>query len=219
MAGIRAEVVPLGDLARLSVDTDAVALTFDDGFDNFASDAVPLLFAHDLAATLFVVTDQVGGTNAWSGRPAARIPTLPLLDWPALERLAAGGFSLGAHTRTHRDLTNLSPAAIDDEVAGSVECLRQRLGITPCAFAYPCGRMTPAVIERVAASFAWGCTTDHRPFRVAEQPLVLPRLDILLPGSGTPRGVGHVGIQTASGIHQTAASLRSLPAAVHRERP
>ena len=36
------------------------------------------------------------------------------------------------------------------------QCLRQRLGITPCAFAYPCGRMTPAVIERVAASFACG---------------------------------------------------------------
>lgn len=220
LASGQVAVVPLGDLARLSVNTDAVALTFDDAFDNFASSAAPLLFAHALPATLFVVTDQVSRTNAWSGRAVARIPTLPLLDWSALERLAVAGISLGTHSRTHRDLTKLSADAIDDEVAGSAECLRQRLGVTPCAFAYPYGRVTPAVIERVAASFSWGCTTDHRPFRPTEQRSVLPRLDMYYyQAPGRLEGWGNAAFRRHLAFIRQRRLLRSLLAAYTGSEP
>jgi peptidoglycan/xylan/chitin deacetylase (PgdA/CDA1 family) len=174
----RVRVVPLGELMRLSPDTDAVALTFDDAFANFASCAAPLLSAHALPATVLVVTGDVGRTTGWWGRAEVGIPTLPLMDWATLERLAAAGISPGSHTRTHRNLTDLGSAAIDDEVAASAECLYRRLGVRPSAFAYPYGRVSRLAARRVAALFSWGCTTDHRPFNIEEQPSVLPRLDM-----------------------------------------
>jgi len=171
-------VTTLADLATRPDDAEAVALTFDDGFENFATHAAPLLTVHGLPATVFVVTEHVGKTNAWYGRTAAGIPTLPLLEWAALERLVTAGITLGAHTRTHRPLTHLDAAAIEDEIAGSAECLRRRFGVAPQAFAYPYGAVTPAASDKVSETFSWGCTTDHRPLGVSEHPALIPRLDM-----------------------------------------
>jgi peptidoglycan/xylan/chitin deacetylase (PgdA/CDA1 family) len=178
LASGRVRVVPLDELAARPPDEDAVALTFDDAFENFGTRAAPRLAAHGLPVTLFVVTGCVGGTNDWHGRPAPGIPTLPLLDWPALERLAAAGTSLGAHSRTHPDLTRLDAASLDDEIFGSAESLRTRLGHAPRAFAYPYGRFNATVAARVSSCFAWACTTDLRPFEREEDPAQLPRLDM-----------------------------------------
>jgi peptidoglycan/xylan/chitin deacetylase (PgdA/CDA1 family) len=172
------QVTTLGALARLPAEADAVALTFDDGFENFATAAAPLLLAHALPVTLFVVTDRVGGTNEWHGRPSTGIPTLPLLNWQSIERLAAAGIAIGAHTRTHRDLRQLDAASVEDEIAGSAECLRTRLGVRPDAFAYPYGRADAFSAGRVGKTFAWGCTSEHRVFGAAEDAALLPRLEM-----------------------------------------
>src|SRR5690606_36506277 len=58
-------VVDLDVLIALPPETDAVSLTFDDGFENFASTAWPLLLDHGLPVTLFVVTGFVGRSNTW----------------------------------------------------------------------------------------------------------------------------------------------------------
>ena len=125
-------VLTLDDLlAQGSNDpTDAVAITFDDGFMNFA-EAGARLTGHGLPVTLFVVTAHVGGTNAWGGRADPGIPTLPLLGWPELEQLVAGGVAVGAHTRTHTRLTALPSAAVEDEMDRCLEELRARLGVDP----------------------------------------------------------------------------------------
>ena len=103
---------------------------------------------------------------------------MPLLEWAALERLVTAGITFGAHTRTHPRLTHLDAAAIEDEIIGSVECLRRRLGVVPQAFAYPYGEVSPAATHKVSETFSWGCTTEHRPFGMAERPALLPRLDM-----------------------------------------
>jgi peptidoglycan/xylan/chitin deacetylase (PgdA/CDA1 family) len=219
LASGRVRVVPLGEVTRLSQDTDAVALTFDDAFANFATCAAPLLSTHALPATVFVVTAEVGRTNAWSGRAEVGIPTLPLMDWAALERLAAAGISLGSHTRTHSDLTDLGSAAIDEEVAGSAECLYQRLGVRPSAFAYPYGRVSRLATQRVAALFSWGCTTDHRPFSGDEQPPVLPRLDMYYyQAPGRLEAWGTVAFRYHLASIRQRRRLRSMLAAATRSR-
>lgn len=178
LASGRVRVTTVDELARLPDDVDAVALTFDDAFENFGTQAAPLLRAHGLPVTLFVVTDRAGGTNRWHGRVDDGIPVLPLLDWPALERLAASGVSLGAHTRTHPDLTALGPAALHDEIDGSADVLHSRTGTRPTAFAYPYGRLTPDVARCASARFTWACTTEFSPLHAGTDAAMLPRLDM-----------------------------------------
>jgi peptidoglycan/xylan/chitin deacetylase (PgdA/CDA1 family) len=194
LASGRVRVLPLADLAELAPDADAVALTFDDGFANFASEAAPLLAAHGLPATLYVVAGHVGGDNAWGGQSDPRVPRLPLLDWPALGRLAEQGVELGAHTRTHPHLTRVDADALEDELAGAAEAVRAETGRMPKSIAYPYGDVDARVAAAAGRRFGLGVTTELRALAAGEDSLRLPRLDMFYlraPGRleawGTPR--------------------------------
>ncbi len=180
LASGRVRVVPLDTLAAApdrDDGRDVVAITFDDGFANFARYAAPPLCEYALPATVFVVSGHVGRTNAWGGRSAPNIPTLPLLDWPALEPLAARGFTIGAHTRTHPSLDARSGAALAEEILGGAEDLKQRLGVRPTSFAYPYGATSADATILARKHFACAVTTELRPLRTADDMALLPRLD------------------------------------------
>jgi peptidoglycan/xylan/chitin deacetylase (PgdA/CDA1 family) len=187
-------VVSLEGLLNLPPDVEAVAITFDDGFTNFLTEAAPLLLAHNLPATLFVVSGHVGETNAWRGKTDPGIPTLPLLDWDALGRLAEQHVALGAHTHTHRRLPGLPHSELQDELEGSVETIRTKTGHTPTTFAYPYGAVDDRSAEAAGHLFKLACTTDHRALRAGDDVTRLPRVDMYyyrdepgLSGWGTPR--------------------------------
>ena len=178
LAGGRVRVVPLEEVMAGEPSGDAVALTFDDAFANFATEAAPLLVDHGLPVTLFVVSERVGLTNAWGGYPAPGIPTLPLLDWAELARLAEAGITLGGHTRTHPKLSGMNRAALEEEIAGSAERIQSECGVRPGAFAYPYGAFDEAAAEVVAATYRIGCTTELRVIDSADKSHLLPRLDM-----------------------------------------
>ncbi len=170
-------VLSVAALAAAREDEDAVALTFDDGFASLETEAAPLLADHELPATVYVVPGAVGGTNAWGGRDAPGIPTLPLLDWDGIGRVRENGMEVGAHTRTHRRLPGLPGAALEDEVAGSGEAIAAATGARPATFAYPYGAYDGAAARSVAAHYEWGVTTDLRPLGARDDAALLPRLD------------------------------------------
>jgi peptidoglycan/xylan/chitin deacetylase (PgdA/CDA1 family) len=193
-------------------DAQAVALTFDDAFANFATEAWPLLRDRGLPAMLFVVSGHAGGTNAWGGREQAGIPTLPLLDWDDLGRLAEEGVTLGAHSRTHPDLRGTDDAALADEVAGSADVIAARTGRRPEAFAYPYGAQDTRVASAAAAAYRFACTTDLRLLARDEEALLLPRLDAYyLRGPGR---LARWGTPALTGYLRLRAATRALRAAV-----
>ena len=171
--------VPVKSLERLVAEPDqpGIALTFDDGFENFASVAWPLLKERGLPATLFVVTDQVGRDNRWGGATTSGIPVLPLLDWDSLGRLQSDGLSVGAHTRRHARLTALSDAELTDDWAGAADVIAERLGYRPDSLAYPFGVVDDRVAQAAATHYALACTTAYRPLRRTDDRTRLPRLD------------------------------------------
>lgn len=171
-------VVGLDVLMRMPSDSNAVALTFDDGFVNFGDIAAPLLAEHNLPSTLFVVSGAVGKTNRWPSGPDRGVPELPLLNWDSLGRLREQGVELGAHTRSHPRLTRVSRTQLNDEVFGSFDVIRAETGQSPNAFAYPYGATNPAAVGVVASRFSWGCTTEMRPVAANEARAMLPRLEM-----------------------------------------
>lgn len=171
-------VLPLAELVDARDGGDAVAITFDDGFQNFADDAAPLLRDAALPATVFVVPEHVGGENDWGGRHVPGIPVLPLMSWQTLGRVAAAGVALGAHTRRHRDLTQVRGATLEDEVAGCVERMAAELGVRPASFAYPYGAVDETSATVVRDVFAHACTTELRALRGDDDRALLPRLDM-----------------------------------------
>lgn len=170
-------VTGVGELLALDPDEEAVAITFDDGFANFGSTAWPILQEHGLPATLFVVSDHIGGTNDWGGKTDPAIPELPLLDWDSLGDLAERGVELGSHTRRHPRLPGLDPERLEDEVAGSAETIARRTGVSPIGFAYPYGAVDARSEQAVHRSYEWACTTELTWLSNRARPHRLPRLD------------------------------------------
>lgn len=175
--GIR--VAPLDDLLAAATNDgrDAIAITFDDGFANFEG-AANVLGQYGFPSTVFVVSAHVGGTNAWGGKEESGIPTLPLLGWQDLERLAARGVTIGAHTRSHARLTAIGAAAAEDEMDACATELRARLGHAVKHFAYPYGDVNGLVAALAAKRFATSVTTRFSVLTDEDLPMWLPRLDM-----------------------------------------
>ncbi len=177
-SGVR--VVPLTAILDPG-EGDRVALTFDDGFSNFEESALPILRDYDFPATVFVVSRHVGATNSWPGSAAStRIPTLPLMDWHGVWRIAVAGIEIGAHSQTHPDLRRMPKSQLNSEIEGCRDDIARELGVAPRSFCYPYGEVSDAVRDAVAdASFTLAVTTE---LRAIDSQLVdsrlIPRIDM-----------------------------------------
>ena len=169
-------VVSVDELLRLPAHESAAAITFDDAFANFADVAWPLLRAHALPVTVYVPTAHVGGTNAWSSDDRF-IPSLPVMNWEALSRLAAEGVIIGSHTCTHPHLARLAQERVRLELEQSAEDIESRLGLRPAGLAYPYGSHDPRTASVAAMLYEHACTTELRTLHAKEDAHQLPRLD------------------------------------------
>lgn len=128
-----------------------VLITFDDAYADITEYALPVLEELGFGAGIFITTGRMGGRSIWD--EAAGLHSLPLMSADQIKEWSNRGMEFGAHSRTHPDLTGLSTDAIDEEVIGSREDLKNLLGSPPSSFAYPYGRVDPRVRSRVAVAF------------------------------------------------------------------
>lgn len=177
LAGSGIALLSLEQVVEADADTDAVAITFDDGFRNFQTEAWPVLSDHGVPVTVFVPTGYVGGENAWNDGVRVPIPRLPLLDWEALGRLAEAGVTLGAHGVGHVDLRGRGDAELDREVRSCADRIEAETGRRPGTFAYPFGAVDGRVARVVGDAYGMACTTELRWLGEAEDRALLPRLD------------------------------------------
>ncbi len=164
-----AKIVPLQDAAKRP---GSIALTFDDGFRNFRTEAAPLLERYRFPATVFVVTGYCGKTNGWPAQ-GARIPELPLMDWDELREISERGFEIGAHTVRHPNLQALSADSARQEMQDSKSEIEDRLGRSVTQFAYPYGKIP----NSVRPPFDLACGTRMAYLAADVDPLDLPRID------------------------------------------
>lgn len=169
----RIPVVPLEEALR---QPGSVAITFDDGFRNFAEFAVPELARHSFPATVFVVSEFCGGKNDWPGQPKGAVPELPLMSWDDLASLP-DFVSIGAHTATHPDLSKLPLNQCEAELRGCCDRIEQRLGRTARSLAYPYGAVNAAVCSVAARYFDLAVSTSLKFVPAEPDRLNLPRID------------------------------------------
>lgn len=121
-------------------------LSFDDGYRDLHSHAMPVLHALAWPASVFLVSALIGKQDLWCQDDYAGGVCHPLLDLAQIREMAAHGFSFHSHTRFHRSLTTLDDAALTDEIAGSKRELEDLLGKSVHYLAYPFGHFDERAI-------------------------------------------------------------------------
>ncbi len=145
--------VPLADVvawvkeagsASWLIPRKSVALTFDDGYADFETAALPILEEFNAPTTVFVVGDEK------ASRPRL-VNDIPLLSSEAIERLRAHPLiEIGYHSTTHENTGTLTDEAMAAEV---------RAPFAARFYAYPGGKHDARIRASVAAAgYEAACT-------------------------------------------------------------
>ncbi len=134
-----------------------VGLTFDDGYEDFLSTAVPIMERAGFSATVFVVTDMQGEENDWEHAHTPR-PRLKLLVAESVREVSERGMEVGSHSLTHARLSGAEPELVDREVGESRRVLGGTLGDEVEGFCYPYGSLDGAAVQAARqAGYAYAC--------------------------------------------------------------
>ncbi len=155
-----------------------VGLTFDDGYLNNLTHALPVLQRHGFTATCYAVSQRLGQTNVWD--QALGVAQTPLMDAKQLRLWVQAGQDLGAHTRHHVRLPELSDVQSRQEIEQSRAELESAGSVPVTHFCYPYGEFRaehPAMTEN--AGFATATTTRRGRVARGTDILRLPRVPVL----------------------------------------
>lgn len=146
-----------------------VVLTFDDGYGDFYSQALPVLKARDYTATLFQTTGWIGEEG-----DARR-----MLNWRELAEIEQAGIEIGAHSVKHPQLDQLPENLMREELYASKSGLEDNLGLKVPGLAYPFG-YSNAKVRQVARElgYEYAYAVNNALTTAAADKFAFPRLTV-----------------------------------------
>jgi len=124
-----------------------VIISFDDGWQNQFTYALPSLEKYHYSATFFIVTDVVGRKG--------------FLSWPELRTMLDEGMTIGSHSRSHPNLNKITDTdVLWDQIYSSKQALESHLETKIEDFAYPYGfydATTAAMVQAAGYKAARAC--------------------------------------------------------------
>jgi peptidoglycan/xylan/chitin deacetylase (PgdA/CDA1 family) len=155
-----------------------VGITFDDGYFNNLTHALPVLQRHGFSSTCYAVSNLLGRTNVWD--EGIGIAQVPLMDAGQLRQWVAGGQEVGSHTQNHVRLLQSDAATARAEMVQDKAALEGILATPVRHFCYPYGEYAPEhVIMAREAGFDTVTTTRRGRSTVGANLLELPRVPVV----------------------------------------
>lgn len=119
-------------------------ITFDDGFKNCVSNALPILVENKCPATFFIATNYIGcetdrPRNFFSALTDASPLYIEFLNWDDCRKLLKAGMTIGSHTCSHIRLSELNKEELKAELLESKKKIEKELGIVCYHFCCPFG--------------------------------------------------------------------------------
>ena len=172
--------------AHVAPPAKTFVITFDDGWDDGYTYALPLLAQHGYVGTFFVISSRID-------RPG-------FLTSDHLRALVAAGDEIGDHTFDHASLSSIKSDQVPREIDGGASRIAQVTGRWPESLAYPYGGTNSRVAQVVAACQGLRIAALDGPMKVTTQPSG--------PGHGASPSPSHVVLYTA---YETWANRFEVP--------
>jgi peptidoglycan/xylan/chitin deacetylase (PgdA/CDA1 family) len=137
-----------------------VGITFDDGYLNNLTHAMPVLQALGFSSTVYAVSSLLGQSNVWDHGVGVEPSTL--MNEAELRAWAQGGQEVGSHTLHHAHLSALDSDAARAEIVQSKTQLEEVLSSAVTQFCYPYGEFDASHISMVEDAGYLAATTTAR---------------------------------------------------------
>ncbi len=148
-----------------------VIITFDDGYEDNYSSALPIMEKYGMKATVFVIAGSVGQPG--------------YLSWQQIQDMHNRHTEIGSHTMTHVALNELTPPDLIREVVESKTLLEENLHVPVDFLAYPYGQFNTAVKETLRqAGYRGACSGIAGLNLWGGDPYALKRVNIPRPRYG-----------------------------------
>lgn len=155
-----------------------VGITFDDGYLNNLTNALPVLTRHGFSSTCYVVSGLLGQTNVWDEKIG--IAQTPLMDEGHLRRWVAGDQELASHTHRHINLLTSTDEDSAADIWKGKTALEAITRTTADHFCYPYGRFEPRHVGMVTdVGFVTATTTRRSRCQPGADPMQLPRVPVV----------------------------------------
>ena len=126
----------------------STVITFDDGYVETYSIALPLLKRFGFPSIVFIAPGEVG----WKG----------FVTWDHVRAMAEQGMSIGSHTVHHSYLPLVPRQRLAEELVESKHLIESQIDRPVHFISYPIGGFTPEVQEIVReAGYRAACTTNR----------------------------------------------------------
>lgn len=151
--------------SKIPLPPKSIAITFDDGYRDFYTQAYPILKSLNLKATVFVVTQLMDGQA--------------YLTWSQLSEMVGSGLiTAGDHTLSHKNLPNATFDQTRDEIISAKNILEEKLGVKVNVFAYPYGGLTPEAEKILKEGNFVGAVLNRRGSVCAGNPYEIGRVRV-----------------------------------------
>lgn len=152
----------------LSDEKGGVHLTFDDGYKDVMTNALPLIEKIKVKATMFVLADYKKADRTELDN------SLEIIDYNQVQFLRTKGWEIGCHTKTHANLANITDSQLQEEIIGSKKLLEKKLGFPVKYFAYPKGIYSNRIVDFVEkAGYKAAFTVDGFDIKVPAKTTML----------------------------------------------
>ena len=152
----------------------AVALTFDDGYENFYQYAWPVLQRYGFPSMVYLLSGLIGQASSWFERDGREAPLL--MDRDRILQLRDLGVGFGSHGVYHTKLAEVDVETVRQEVIESKVQLEQLLDAEVRHFCYPYGSHDLTAVDAVqAAGYRSAVTCQRAAATPLFDPYLLPR--------------------------------------------
>lgn len=139
------KTITFNDVASGNIPDKSIILTFDDGYQDFYTNAFPELKKRGMTAVVFIITDETSPNYMTSNE---------------IKELADNGIEVGSHTLTHPDLSSASDQRANNEITQSKSKLEAITGKAIISFCYPSGKHSDSNIKTIeTAGYKYATTT------------------------------------------------------------
>lgn len=182
-------------LRQQTVDRGYVVLTFDDGYQDFNEQAIPVLRRLDAPSTVSILPHHVQTREPFDFETGSGRRSMSWAELRSLLEDDGDRVTIANHSHGHSDFSRLTVEEAQRDIEQSQTAIEDHLGFTPRYFTYPFGSPGPESHRLVSEKFeavlggTWG--VNARPADLAD----LRRIPVLaydgqrslrLKGAGAP---------------------------------